>query len=338
MAERCGKLLLMLTNSKVQETLRRMSIRRLRKRDLSHLFELNAKAFKEDAVTTGLSVDRLSRAVKLYGLLEKLLPLFDVFHKDFETILVAVSDNKLIGEIHLSPHGNKIWNLYSSAVDTMFRGHGVFRKLMKEALEYISKRHGERVFGSVRTDKIPVMKTFRKLEFEVFETQVLLRLVRSEIPLVKFGAGELIREFKPTDIAQIYQICRALSPRKMQLYKMAPADFLDSLVSRIMNRVAWSYSKKWVMAIEGKIVGYTHCIYTPPQEAGKIESFYVLRSNKSSELKGVLLSEVLRFLAARNIRKVTTSLNEEWRETIEIFERFGFRPFASVNEMVKELV
>lgn len=328
----------MLTSSEVEELLRGMIIRRLGKRDLSQLFELNVKAFREDAATTGLSVDRLSRAAKLYSLIDTLLPLFDVFHKDFETILVAVSGNKLIGEIHLSPHGKKIWNLYSSAIDVMFRGRGVFRKLMEEALEYISKRHGERVFGSVRTDKIPVVKTFRKLKFEVFETRVLLRFEQDEIPTVDFDAGESIREFRPTDIEQIYQVCKSLSPRRMQVYKMTPADFLDSLLSRMMNRITWSYSKKWVMEMKGKIVGYVHFTFTPPQEAGKIESFCVLPSNKSSRLQSVFLSEVLRFLAAGNIRKVTASLNEEWRETIEIFERFGFKPFASVSEMVKELV
>lgn len=314
----------------------KMVIRPIRKKDFDQLFELVSKSFRKEIQITGLSVQRLSRLAKLYRLFEMLLPVFDLFHKDFDTILVAVSGGRLIGGIHLVPRGKKMWSLYSAAVDTMFRGHGVFRKLMKEALEYISKRHGERVFGSVRTDKIPVVKTFKKLKFEAFGKEILLQLELNKVPVVEFNESMLIREAKPADVGEVYQICKALSPKKTQVYKIAPGDFLDSFFSRMVNRMAWSYSKRWVMEINGRIVGYAQVTYTPPQKAGEILSFYVIP--KSSTLISFLLSEVLRFLATRNVRKLTTSLDEEWRETMQVFERFGFKRIATVHEMAKDLI
>jgi len=328
----------MLTNSEVEELLGGMTIRRIRKSELSQLFKLTGKAFEKEALITGLNVDRLSRVAKLYDLIDLLLPIFDVLRKDFETILVAVSGNKLIGEIHLSPQGKEIWSVASSAVDPMFRRRGIFKKLVREALRYVSKKHGKRVVLSVRTDNVPAVRVYNELGFEIFDRMLLLRSELDEIPSGDFDGDISAREVTSSDVERIYEICRALGPRRIETYKIEPADFLDSFLSYMKRRIAWSYSKRWVIEVKGGIVGYTHFTFTPPQEAAKIESFYVRPSSNSSKLTSFLLSEVLSFLVARNIGKVTTSLREERREAIEIFEHFGFKPLVTFYEMVKELV
>lgn len=328
----------MLTNSEVKELLRSMTIRQIRKRDFNQLFELIRKSFRKEAVTTGLSVDRFSRATKFYILIKIFFPIFHVLHKDFETILVAVSGNRLIGEIHLSPQGRKIWSVASSAVDPMFRRRGVYKKLLREALRYIYEKHGKRVVLSVWADNIPAMRAYNRLGFKVFENELLLRVELDEIPIVKFDGDVMVREVKSSDVDGIYDICKALSPKRMETSEMKPEDFLDSFLSHITNRTAWSHSKKWVMETQGEIVGYVHFNYTPPQEAAKIDSFYVRPSSNSSKLASLLLSKVLRFLAVKRIKKVTASLKEEWKETIDTFESFGFKTVASINHMMKELV
>ena len=175
------------------------------------------------------------------------------------------------------------------------------------------------------------------MKFEVYEKDILLALKLSEIPNVKFGEGVSIRKIKRADVEQIYQICKTLSPREMLIYEIAPRDFLDSFLSRLISMMAWSFSKKWVIEVNGKILGYAHVTYIPPQKAGKIESFYVLPSNKSTELISPFLSKVLGFLATRNTRKVTVVLNEEWKETIETFKSFGFKPITFVYKRMREL-
>jgi len=315
-----------------------MVIRPIRSKDFGQVLELFSEAFKNKAKITGVDVQRFSRVAKIYRLVEIFLPIFDLFHKDFETILVAVSGNRLIGEIHVVPHGKNVWSLDSSAVDMNFRRRGVYDRLLNESLRYIFKRHGEQVVTSLWTTNVAPVKMTNRLKFKVFETQILLRFEQGEILTVEFDKDASIRGVKSADLEEIFQICRALSPEKMRAYRMAPRDFRDSFLSRVMSKITWSYSKKWVMEVKGRIVGYTHVTFIPPEETGKIESFYVLPSNKSSKLTSLLLSEVLKFLAKRNIGRIITCVNEEQKEAIEIFESFGFKPIASVYEMVRELV
>ncbi len=327
----------MLTNSEVERLLKKMVIRRIKSKDFNQVLKLFSEAFKNETKVTGVDVQRFSRVAKLYRLVEILLPVFDLFHKDFETILVAVSGNRLIGEIHVVPHGKNVWSLDSSAVDTNFRHRGVYSKLLNEALRYVFKKHGEQVVTSLWTTNVAPVKMTNRLKFKVFETQILLGFEQGEIPTVEFDKNVSIRGVKSADLEEIYQICKALSPKKMRAYKMAPSDFHDSFSGRVMSKISWSYSKKLVMEVKGKIVGYAHVTFIPPEETGKIESFYVLPSNRSSNLTSFLLSEILEFLAKRNIRRLITCINEEWRETIEIFQSFGFKPIASVYVMIKEL-
>jgi len=236
------------------------------------------------------------------------------------------------------PHGKEIWSLDSSAVDVMFRRRGIYKRLLKESLRYVSERNGERVVTSLWADNVaPVIMTER-LGFEIFEKEVLLQFEARGVPDVEFDQGVSMREVSSADVDRIFEICRVLSPKKMQVYKITPEDFLDSLFTRVMSRITWSCSKKWVLEVHGEIVGYAHVTYVPPQQAGGIESFCVLPSDESSKLTSVLLNRIIEFLAARNIKKVTASLNEEWKETAHIFEGFGFKSIASVYEMIKEPV
>jgi len=325
-------------DTEIEEMLEKMVIRPIRKKDFDQLFRLVNHSFRREIEITGLDLQRLSRVAKLYRMVEMLLPVFEVFDRDFETILVAVSGNRLIGEIHVVPHGKEIWSLDSSAVDVMFRRRGIYKRLLKESLRYVSERNGERVVTSLWADNVaPVIMT-KRLGFEIFEKEVLLQFEVDGIPSVEFDDGVSLREVESADVDRIFEICEVLSSKKMKAYKTTPEDFLDSLFTRIMSRITWSSSKKWVLEMRGEIVGYVHVTYVPPQQAGRIESFYVLPSDKSSRLTSVFLSKILEFLATRNIKKVTTSLNEEWKETIEIFKCFGFKPIASVYEMIKEPV
>jgi ribosomal protein S18 acetylase RimI-like enzyme len=328
----------MLSDPEIERTLKEMVIRPIKSKDFDQVLELFSEAFKNKTMITGVDVQRYSRIAKLYRLVEIFLPVSDFFHKDFETILVAVSGDRLIGEIHVVPHGKDVWSLDSSAVDTNFRRRGVYDKLLNESLRYIFKRHGEQIVTSLWTTNVAPVKMTNRLKFEVFETQVLLRLEQCYIPTAEFDKDVLTRDVKLADLDEIYRICRILSPKKMKAYRMAPQDFRDSILSRLMSKITWSHSKKWVIEVKGKIFGYAHVTFIPPEETGKIESFYVLPSDRSSELTSFLLHEVLKFLANKNIRMLITCINEERRETIEIFKSFGFKPIASVYEMVRKLV
>jgi ribosomal protein S18 acetylase RimI-like enzyme/L-amino acid N-acyltransferase YncA len=313
-------------------------IRRAKRGDFSRVFELISEAFPTEIDIAGFDPRRLGRLARLYSVLSVFFFLLDFLHVDFETILVAVANGKVVGELHLVPHSKRIWSLDSSAVDTKFRGRGIYRKLMQESLGYISKRHGDRIVTSLWTTNVPAVKITGELKFETFEEQTLMhRTEINGISPVEIKENTTIRELKQSDIEQVFNLFKSLTPKRTEVYNVAPKDFLGGSVSRLRNKVAGINSNQLVLVTEGKIVGYAKVTYTSPKEAGSIESFYALSSNHSAELTRYLLKYVLTFLASRNIRRVIVNLNKEWKETIETFERFGFKPVASVYEMVRWL-
>lgn len=312
-------------------------IRRIRKNDFEQLFNLITEGFKRGIDIVGLDIQRLRRMAKFYGLASSFLPLLDFLHLDFETILAAVVGNKVVGEIHLVPHGKKIWSLDSATVDRNFRGRGIYRKLMKEALKYISKRRGERIITSLWTDNIAPIKITSELKYKIFTREILLLGELSEIHGVPKNEGIVIREIRPDDIEQVYCIYKSFNPRKTDAHKITPDDFIDSISKRIRSKIAHINSERLVIEVEGKIVGYAHVTYSSAKEASNLESFRALLSVDQFRLVHSLLSWVSSSLAVRNIKKVVISLDEERKETIEAFQRFGFKPIASVYQLVKEL-
>jgi len=311
-------------------------IRRIRRKEFERLFEITGETSYAKKVT-GLSERRFLRIAKLYGLVEMVVPFFDMLQKDvFDTILVAASRDRIVGEIHLVSLGRSIWAISSAAVDPAFGRRGIFKSLMGQGLNYISSRHGERVFGSFRTDITAVDKVMCKMfGFEIFEKLLLLQLNLRQIPNVEFNENTTIREANRTDAERIYRLIKSISPNKTGIKRTAPSDFIDSPLSRMAERLMWSDSKRWVMEVQGKIVGYVHFAYTPPQESGELESFYVIPSSESLRLIRSLLGAVLRFLYERNVRRIVVYLDDEWRSTIETFESFGFKHIASYNNTVK---
>lgn len=328
---------LTLTEAEVDRLLEKMVVLPVRSRDFDGVLELYSELFKNQPRVTTIDMQRFARLAKLYRLFEIFLPLLSLLRRDFETILAARSGDKIIGEIHVVPHGKNVWSLDSSVVDVKFRRRGVYSKLLNESLRYISERHGEQVNTSLWTTNAAPLKMTVRLGFKVIETQILLGRENGELPSVELDKDVSIRGAKSSDVKEIYQIIKTLSPVKIRAYRLRPEGFRDSFLSRAMSMITWSRSEKWVMEVNGKITGYAHAIFTSPEQTGRIESLYVHPSDRSSQLTNMLLSEVLRFLAEKNVRRLLVSINIEWKETIESLERFGFKPIASVHEMTKRL-
>lgn len=327
-----------LTNVEIERLLERMVICPVRSRDFDGVVELYSELFKNQPRVTAINMQRFARMAKLYRLFGIFVPLLSLLRMDMETILVARSGDRIIGEIHVVPHGKRVWSLDSSAVDADFRRRGIYSKLLDESLRYISERHGEQVNTSLWTTNVAPLKMTNRLGFQVIETQILYGREDGKLTTIALDKDVRIRGTKSTDMEELYQIYKALSPVKIRAYRIGPQDFRTSFLSRAMGVLTWSRSRKWVLEADGKIMGYAHVIFNPPECTGRIESFLVRPSDRSSHLSNLLLSEVLRFLSEKSVRRLLISINEEWNEIIETLEQFGFRPISSVYEMIKKLV
>lgn len=320
------------------ETTNEIVIRRIKRTEFDKIFQLISEAFQREIEIAGFDVRRLKRMARLYSVVSGFFFLFDILHINFETILVAVSENKLVGEIHLVPRGKKIWSINSVVVDPQFRRRGIYRHLMQEALKYVARRHGKKIIQSVRKDNVAPLKIANELKFKVFVEKILMYLEISEVSLVDTKNDILIRKVQPADTQRIYKMCKVLDPKRVEIYEIKPEDYLDSLSSRLRKKITHIYSDRLILDSKGKVISYASLIYTSQREAAKLESFYLLPSRNLSELVSVFLRHLVNFLRTKNIRKVIVELNKDWLEIIEAFRCLGFEDLAFEYEMVKELV
>jgi len=322
--------------SNVDELLEKMVIQRIKGKHFNQLLKLIESAFAKEIGFIGFDRRRLGRAAWFYRLFEFVIPVFDAVHVGFPTILVATSNDVLIGEMHAVPHGKGIWSLDSSAVDSMFRGHGVYGRLMNEAVSYISRRGGRKIVTSLWTNNIAPVKVTAQYGFRTYEEDTLLFLKLNEKTAFKESLDDSIREAKSGDKAKAYEICKSVYKKKMDASEVAQKGFFGSFSSRLLNRILGTRSRLWVLEDNGA-VGYASVLFTNPQEAGSIDYFAVVPLDDSRELETRLLNHILEFFSKNNIEKVVASLDKERRQTIEVFQQAGFRPVASVYEMIKDL-
>jgi hypothetical protein len=209
---------------------------------------------------------------------------------------------------------------------------------MQESLKYISQRRGEKIVTSLWTTNVPAVKITAELKFKTFEDQVLMRRSETDkITLVNACDNVAVRELNRSDPQRVLSIVKMLNQKKADVYRIESKDFLGSNLGGFRNQLAGMHTHQWVLEVEGKLVGYAKVTFTSPKEAGSIESFYVNLAKDSLEPTGCFLAQILAFLISRNITQIVVSLNAEWKETIETFERFGFKRVATVCEMVRQM-
>ncbi len=321
------------------ETTKEIVIRRIKRTEFARIFQLVFFGwFRREIEIVGFDVCRLKRMVRLYSAVSVLFFFFDILRINFETILVAVSENKLVGEIHLVPCGRKMWSIDSVFVDPQFRRRGIYRRLMQEALKYVARRHGKKIFQSVRNDNIVPLKIADELKFQAFAEKIVMYLEIGEAPFEETKADILIRKLQPTDTRRVYEMCKVLDPKRVEIYEIKPEDYLVSPLSRLRNKIAHIHSEKSIMESKGKVIGFADVIYTSKREAARLESFCLLPSRNLSELVSAFLKHLVNSLRTKNIRKIIVELNEDWLEIIEAFHCLGFQDLALQYEMVKELV
>jgi len=325
-------------NSEVEKIVEKMVVRRIRGKDFDQLFRLIAEGFKKENAITGFDARRLQKGARLYRRFSPLFPILNVFRVHFPNILVAVSDGILIGAINLVPHRKHVWSIDSVTVSAAFRGHGVYKRLMTEALNFVSQKGGKRVVQSVWTDNVAPVKVSKQLEFTVFEEDIMLATQFSKAPLVDVNKDAHVREFRSTDKEQVYEIFKSVTPDRLEVYDNVHEDLDISFLGHIADKLAGSHSKRWVIEAQGKTAGYASVKYTSSNEAGKIEHFFVTPSNDSTKLEDALINTIVAFLATRNIGKAIISLDKQRKQTIETFRQADFRPFASSYEMMKTII
>lgn len=278
----------------------------------------------------GLDLQRFSNIVRFYDLVDWLSPLLDSLHVHVQTILVAASKaGSVVGGVHLVPYSKDIWTIDSLAVDPDYRQHGLGARLISATLKFVGDHHGRKALTYVRADNVPSLRIKKELSGEFFDRRVLLMYNLDKTLNEKVKNDFLTREAKPKDVFEIYELCRINDLEKATVFEMSPRSFIRSTFTFFMDAVGLVSSKKWVLTIQGKIVGYVDLTYTSPNEAAKIEAFYVRDKSDLLRLVTALLNRVFETMEKARIRKVAVNLSERQKETIQILEDLGFKRLAS---------
>ena len=305
-------------------------VRRIRKKDFAQFMSVVRRAFSEEIEIVGLDLQRFSPVVRFFNLVDPLSRVLDTIGVYLPTILVAVSqDDVIVGGVHIAPFGNGVWTIDSLAVDPNYRRLGIGVRLISEAVKYVWNGRGERALTYVRSDNVPSLSIRRRLRGEFFDRRVLLLSELNETSTAKDTGGFSIREVKSEDVLQILQLCNKLDPKKAATFRITAGNFQYSLLEHLLGKLRLSFSKRLTLKAEDKIVGYIHLTCTSPEEAGRIESFYVIGDSDLHYRTTVLLNRAFQILHERNIKKVTVSLSQDWKEMRQILENIGFKPYAS---------
>lgn len=305
-------------------------VRRIKKKDFPQFFRVFRRAFSKEIEIVGLDLQRFFPIVKFYNVIDPISRALETVGVYLPTILVAVSqDDVIIGGVHIAPFGNKVWTIDSLVVDPGYRRLGIGVRLIGEAVKYVWNGRGERALTYVRADNLPSLRIRRKLHGEFFDERVLLLSELNEPLTIEDRGNFSIREVKSKDLPQILELCRKIDSKKAAAFRMTAEKFQYSALERLLGKLGLAFSKRLILEAEDQIAGYIHLTCASPKEAAKIESFYVIGNSDLHHRTTLLLGSAFHVLRERNIKKVTVSLSEDWKEMERVLESIGFKPYAS---------
>lgn len=305
-------------------------VRRIRKKDFAQYLRVLKVSFSEEIEIVGLDLRRLLSIIRFYNLIDLASRVLDTLNIYLPTILVAISeDDMIVGGVHIAPFGNSVWTIDSLVVDPNYRRSGIGVRLISEAIKYVWNGRGERALTYVRADNLPSMKIRKRLRGEFFDKRVLLLSELNKALDIDAKDDFLIREVKSKDLLQIFNLCRELDFKKATEFRITSRAFLNSPLEHLLGKLGLASSKRLVLEAKGRVVGYIHFTYASPKEAAKIESFYIAGPSDLYHRTTLLLGRVFGALQERNIKKVTISVSEDWKEMIQILENVDFKPIAS---------
>lgn len=312
-------------------------VRRIRTGDFARLDEILNSAFQREVAIVGFDSGRLISFEKYHRMVELLYRIFDFFQRDYPTILVAVIDDRVVGEVHLVPVRNGIWTLDSLATDPAYTKQGAGYNLIKGALEYITLRNGKKALSSIRTDNVPALRIARKLGFTPYQETIVLYRPVITIPETRPPNDITMRKFQSTDAEKAFQIIETADQAKTQASEMTPENLPTTLLESLVNKALHAHSEKFVAETHNKIVGYAHVTYTSPKEAARIEALCTIHSGDSPAFTESMLIYIFKTLRQKGITKVTITLNVKRQDTIGTLRKLGFSPIASFHEIMRQI-
>jgi L-amino acid N-acyltransferase YncA len=304
-------------------------VRRIKAEDIPSVLRLFKAAFQHEISMVGLDSNRLLGFRKYRFLIGIFYRACDLLHVDYPTILVATIKDKVVGEVHLTPLGRRIWTIDSLAVDPDNTRYGIGRCLIKESEDYAIRKGAKKVLTSMRTDNVPAIRIAQKLGYEIYEKRVVLLCELDKLSSTGGSSNILTRKAKMGDAEQICEIAKKVDPVGTQIYETTPKDFTESATEKLIRKITGTQFTKYVAEQQGKFLGYASVAHTSPKEAARVEALYLPLTENTLAVASSLLSKMRNHLFTREVSKITAELSGARTETLDALARLGFTPIAN---------
>ena len=199
-------------------------------RDLRPVAELIADAFTNELDPRGLAALREMRIMSHLSGLLKLLSRSTGDLDDVFSGFVWVEDGKIVGNVTVQradKYGNR-WQIANVAVARTYRGRGIARRLMEQALTHVAASDGRWTVLQVYAHNSVARRLYSQLGFEEVGGMVDLKLAR--VPKVDFP--ERTTNFQPFTHQHwqpLYELAtNQLNPQTQWWRPMRRADFQPS--------------------------------------------------------------------------------------------------------------
>jgi ribosomal protein S18 acetylase RimI-like enzyme len=307
--------------------------------DLAQVADLIEEGFADELDREGLEVlqelRRLGRLGPLLWLLRQMSPDFGEMLSGF----VWVEDGRIVGNtsLNLVSAIHPQWRISNVAVRPPYRGRGIARRLMDEAIAAVRRRRGRIVSLQVRDDNAPALGLYRSMGFTVVATEMDLMLpvdqtdFRSSVKVPSpDGAGSL---FTPRRVAaeewpDVYSLVLLATPEEDQ--RLAPLQKLDfqldglqALSDAWTTLVTGRRTYRWVVDSRSGLAGYLSAV-TAPRTGGPHRLMLWTHPRYEGRVERALLETALEAVLRHSLQPVQIKLNPVKKQAVDTLLALGF--------------
>jgi len=303
-------------------------------RDLAGVAEVLVESFRGEMDPAGERAVREMRAVGRLGPLAFWLELFVPVGEGFAPGFVWVGQGRVVGNatIRRAPTFGRGYIIGNVSVLPDYRGRGIARHLMETCLEKARDDGGEWVALEVRADNAPARHLYLSLGFQ--QTGAVAQLRREAIgPIldrVDVPAGTRIVKPRTGEEAAVFALARSATPEGLRWAEpLRESDFSFGWERRLDLLLAGRRESWWVAELHGRLVGAIGAeMYHNPHEEGRLRMWVA----NGGACHSALLDAAIR---AREVAWRPMLLSHPAADvgTLQVFERYGFRPVRTLAHM-----
>jgi ribosomal protein S18 acetylase RimI-like enzyme len=310
-------------------------------RDLRPVAELIADAFTNELDPRGLAALREMRIMSHLSGLLKLLSRSTGDLDDVFSGFVWVEDGKIVGNVTVQradKYGNR-WQIANVAVAHNYRGRGIARRLMEQALAHVANSDGRWAVLQVYDHNTVARRLYSQLGFEEVGGMVDFRLAR--VPKVDFPARATnFHSFTVQHWQPLYELATNQLNTQTQWWRaMRRSDFQASFEQQI---------GAWMWQTMGRQQIFRRCF----QSLRRFEAALVLTAERwrgTHELQMWVRPEQYGLYEQYMVQWVVATLQEFPRWSVKVtlssehnagmraVEQFGFKPQQTLVTMRRRI-